>query len=1419
MLPFHPARNRDATFSIRGYAYQVDQTILRWLGLARGEHLELEAGEDIDVVVRDLLVDGSAEARTLEQVKHREAPLSLRSPELAEALANFVAHKEANPSINLRFRFLTNALVARERPCPFADGRPGIVVWEDVRSGHLTDSEVPAALQAISELLRSLKRPGVLDESTWRTWMLFVDSASINDIHRLVSSFELSTGQPSAEPICDVVRSALSARCSLSSDAQASRLHSWLFFNVTRTLSSRGPKCLTSAALNDLLVPPSDESHDGRLLEQFETRLTGLDVRVTNVEITLAAHGDAIAALAARAGLTGDVSVGVAALDFSPPPRLQVLCRRAELRERLAARLRAGTWLHLYGSVGMGKSTLGWLIQESLGGLTIWVSMRGLDDVAASLVLERAVGRASQVLLRLPVALRSATIGAGSEPVLVFDDLPDLETTCELCQRLLHVPGWAAGTSVRILSSSHHRLPEPLLERAAADAICQELIPPLSLAETGALLAAGGAPDLFVGSRLVEGLHALSGGHPALVAAASRVFRTVAWNVPEAAIQLFRQQIEGGLLATQTVKQLVSSTQREEARELVYRLALSNDYFPFSAVERVAAVPPAVPRVREQLAAVLGLWVEERSSGSFAASQLLRAIARTELSAETRQRVHEAFAEDVLSKHELAPVDVAGVFFHLRQAGAVERAAAFLNLALRAALQGGSQGCSWLLALTFSPSELANPKDVGLVIVLRAQQAILATRTDTSPEPFLQQLVPLVSRAGDDDATALLFVAAQLVPSLAQRNFGAAMSLLATSLSRMSDLLERDRPRRLYSEFRVHDVAWYAALECSCAGDIDHFLNMLGALPGALASRVLSSKLASLGFQIVLEKPIPSSPAPVGADEAEPILRAHRRARELGSRLGSEDVIAAALRAEIRVHGEMLHDIQAVRSLAGEGSWTAFSSATARFTVAEGIGSTLLSMGRGAEAVSWLCEAVELDAPVSLRRLVNAAVGACEALGESDRLRAVKILERAAGRVEGNARLAQAADRTVAYGELAIARWRCDDRVGAFDAADVAMREALASRDSTDEWAQRFVALGHAVGYFAQVASYGAPPPPCADGSPYLEPPQGMINRYVPERARLLDQLRLDAPHSVMAAFAQGVGNFEAAGDWALRGWDAAEQSGNPLWLVTLSCHSIPAFVERGQHEKAIEAALSSMPSVVNAFEQFERTKSPRSSTDDSSGRESCEAPALSVRIDGMVRKAILPSVAARLARLATLQEPGLVGEVDSAVRAFHAAERVSPRPSCWRNACSLLATALGGRCERDAVLGHAQQAFSDQDWPLYVSASLLLAVAEDASLDLIVAHHVKALWLMAGWHWDFSTTQALLIGPFLRDYWTRALVSAPFQFNGLAQLKLDLASCCRDAVRHQPRRLLRAVFDSVNKNRFGLPREVTEWLRYSDGE
>lgn len=92
---FTAPRDRDAWSTTRGFVFQADLTIVRWLSLGPSQELYLECGEDIDTV-SGFLQSGD-EARLLEQVKHWDKNITLKSSGVLSVVANAIEHRRANP--------------------------------------------------------------------------------------------------------------------------------------------------------------------------------------------------------------------------------------------------------------------------------------------------------------------------------------------------------------------------------------------------------------------------------------------------------------------------------------------------------------------------------------------------------------------------------------------------------------------------------------------------------------------------------------------------------------------------------------------------------------------------------------------------------------------------------------------------------------------------------------------------------------------------------------------------------------------------------------------------------------------------------------------------------------------------------------------------------------------------------------------------------------------------------------------------------------------------------------------------------------------------------------------------------------------------------------------------------------------------
>ncbi|MBL0077266.1 MAG: hypothetical protein IPP41_15600, partial [Rhodocyclaceae bacterium] len=118
---FAEISNRDATASIRGYVYQIYQSVFAWMRLGEDDVLVLEGAEDFDV--------HTEQSVTTTQVKRESRNVTLRSVAVVAAIQNFWTHQESNTESCVILRFLATADAGCEQGAPFGAGRSGLEYW------------------------------------------------------------------------------------------------------------------------------------------------------------------------------------------------------------------------------------------------------------------------------------------------------------------------------------------------------------------------------------------------------------------------------------------------------------------------------------------------------------------------------------------------------------------------------------------------------------------------------------------------------------------------------------------------------------------------------------------------------------------------------------------------------------------------------------------------------------------------------------------------------------------------------------------------------------------------------------------------------------------------------------------------------------------------------------------------------------------------------------------------------------------------------------------------------------------------------------------------------------------------------------------------------------------------------------------
>ena len=457
---------RDASPTIAGFVFQVNVTILRWLGLHEGEHLELECGEDIDIVQDGADGDIAAETRLLEQIKARSArSLTLKSTEALQALANFCVHRVANPTSNLKFRYITTASSGVEQGWDRPE--PGIETWTALQRGEYDEATRYEAISALRTLLKSATRPEKVSQEAWQALQEVLAADDDALLIEVILAFEWGTGHGDYAQTENQIFEVLGRDGQLTA-TEAKDGYEHLFAFVFRLLCQAGKKLLTADQLATELRTPSATEADRRVMQLVRNQLYQMALRIGAVESAMAHHANDVTALKQTIELIGKslgfdsaFALGAISLSTEPPELVDPSAKREALVDEVLTRAQAGGTVALVAEPGSGKTQLLVLASRRAGRHSYWLNIpRDATEAQACILLDTLVRLAGEQPHNLP--FRESCNAAAEQfrgTLVVIDDLPRVMPGGPLATRIITLSVCLKNLGAYLLMSSYFRLP------------------------------------------------------------------------------------------------------------------------------------------------------------------------------------------------------------------------------------------------------------------------------------------------------------------------------------------------------------------------------------------------------------------------------------------------------------------------------------------------------------------------------------------------------------------------------------------------------------------------------------------------------------------------------------------------------------------------------------------------------------------------------------------------------------------------------------------------------------------------------------------------------------------------------------------------------------------------------------------------
>lgn len=681
------SQKRQAIPSLRGYDYQIWQSIDRWLSLERDEVLFLEVAEDLDAL-------RAGEAETV-QIKEssRTGTVTLNSKDVVEAVAHFWEHQKNNPGYKVRFRFLTTSERGLEQANSFG-GIRGLDYWDQCKRPNTDLGPLRLFLRRRDDLPSDLRE--------------FVATASDDELREeLIKRVEWDTGQKDRTYIEELVTQKVihyGTHVHALQHSECVKAVSYLFKHIWSVILQEGNRRLTYSDFT-------------RLLEEYST------VRVPRRVLQLRAQS-----LGMMPGFGLGNSQGIDERTFSivtegapesyALPSFEKLARREGLVAELQASLNSRGFLVLSGSSGMGKSTLAGLIATNDNGKWRRLDLRDLKP-------EQAKGQ-----------LLYASLVDSEQPDdanYIIDDL-NFGDHPAVYERAL--AGFIYTVTVRggrIIITTQGEMPGRILLAFDLPQDVMFAVPRLNEDEIAQVALNYGCPS---GKKLETWRRVIHGntlGHPLLVHARVKNVAAAGWPNPHMDDLFKPEGVES--VREEARRSLKDQIPSEQSRTLAYRLSIFTGYFKRNHALHLAQHPPELSTPGEALDQLIGPWVERLEHGYHRLSPLLTGSAEQMFGEEGVKDLHKTAAYAFLTQRTLTPTELNGALFHGLLGEIAEPLIAVASATLSVEPKDWaviSREIDWFASVAIEPGEKLFKHEPFTSLSLRAIQFKIAAEIDSS---------------------------------------------------------------------------------------------------------------------------------------------------------------------------------------------------------------------------------------------------------------------------------------------------------------------------------------------------------------------------------------------------------------------------------------------------------------------------------------------------------------------------------------------------------------------------------------------------------------------------------------------------------------------------------------------------------------
>ena len=1192
MKTFITNYNRDAWQVTRGYLFQVYITVLRWLNLDEDQKLELERGEDIDIVNLSHYKNEFIEDRLLEQVKYREKSITLRSSEAKFTILNAIENMDLNPEHNLVFRYITNAQPGKERFERVPKESKGIDDWEGIRSKRFVDDDFENALKRIQIILNSIEKPTIIKAKKWERFNAIINDK--NSLIDLISKFEWCTSFTEILELRDNIEKIMVDKNYSSTELETKEKFIRLIFRIYSLLSTKGIKVLTKEDLITELTLPTLSEEDHKKLEELNLHVLGITERLDQAELEFQKQDQINQNFRKRfnsleqnisekmvyvnkqfADADTSVEYSVETPIISVPPQVENYCSREENIAELKGILSDYNWLNIFGGIGSGKTQLAILLTQAYSNCQFWLRMRGLTSIKAVMLIDNAI---KSLIGRNPINDKDfedfcRIIGINS--IVVFDDLPAVFEDNDLSYRLLQFVNTCKNYEIKIISTSPSPLSEWLLERLEENTLNQLPVPAFSDKDVIELLIKENIASTLDVKNVARMLNVIAQGHSMLIVGMTHFLKQQEWKFDNRTFERLLKGDYAPKIIENIARRLVESVDDKDIRELLYRSTLVVCDFTIEDINLLAQAEPTIPQPQEKLLQLLGLWIERDVDGRLRLSPLIKKLGSSNLSPTTVINCNNLLANNILKKGKLNPYDVVHTILYLIGAESTSRAGWLYLMAISQLYISGYQKDHAGLLDFWSTKDLPVEMDLQTRILIRGSQAKLYHRFNRDPSFVLDDLDKLMLQITEDIGWVTWGIAMDIVPTYAKQDPMRCNHLIRQMIKHGREVtLPSGEKFEMLDEISFEILIWITAFGIETIEHQKDWIETFKIFDKDSRDCLINDEFFDMGCRLVTESAwLFELKKPVEEQNWMPHVEVLEDIAFWAKENNIELLWACAKRIETLILTEHLKDYErAIKNIT-----LALSEANddpdVQFLLKEGIGRHYGYQGLNNESIEWLDTAFREKAIKFPIVRSQAYIYSSKTISKSDPTQSVQYLKKAVA-IGRNTDIFPPIERIKALGELVIALWLNDEIVEAYQYWNEAAEILFANKEKSDSWKSLFQVFGHVSGYLSSIACDKEPPQKLQDGSPYKSPERGFFIYYREDLSKEYGKYPDSILMVQMGQFADGIHNYTEGQKWVKRAYNEALTHNHSSTKIIAGPRIVFGNILNHEYEQALDMGI-----------------------------------------------------------------------------------------------------------------------------------------------------------------------------------------------------------------------------------------------------